>query len=229
MTTGLRAPRRRFRLGLAFLTLIVLVIAIVTLLGLEPLVAMPADVQSAARSASTTLIRLVSVIGALAVLIGAGNLLRVNLGRLSKFPQGMYSLLTVITLLAILGLRIAERLNVVIPPAGTPAVSLTVLDVVQVTVESALAGILFFFLIYAAYRLMRRGVSVWNILFIAALILVLIGYAPLTGMQFMSDIRDWLLRVPVNAGTRGLLLGVALGTLIVGVRILIGQHRTFRD
>jgi hypothetical protein len=37
------------------------------------------------------------------------------------------------------------------------------------------------------------------------------------------------LTVPVNAGTRGLLLGVAIGVVAVGVRVLIGQDRTFRE
>ena len=37
------------------------------------------------------------------------------------------------------------------------------------------------------------------------------------------------MRVPASAGTRGLLIGVSLGTLIVGVRVLLGQDRSFRD
>jgi hypothetical protein len=42
-------------------------------------------------------------------------------------------------------------------------------------------------------------------------------------------VRDWLLAVPVSAGARGILLGIALATVVTGVRVLIGQDRSYRD
>jgi hypothetical protein len=35
--------------------------------------------------------------------------------------------------------------------------------------------------------------------------------------------------VPVSAGARGILLGIALATVVIGVRALIGQDRSYRD
>jgi len=89
--------------------------------------------------------------------------------------------------------------------------------------------LLFFVLVYSAVRFMRRRVSIWNILFIASLLIVLIGYIPMSNLGFIATIRDWLLRVPVSAGTRALLIGVALGTVVVGIRLLLGQDRSFRE
>ena len=35
--------------------------------------------------------------------------------------------------------------------------------------------------------------------------------------------------VPVNAGASGILLGIALATVVAGVRVLIGQDRTYGE
>jgi hypothetical protein len=110
-----------------------------------------------------------------------------------------------------------------------PVITLKVLDVLQVAVESALAGMIFFFLVYAGYRLMRERVTLWSILFVTAAVVVLIGYSPLPGLEFLGTFREWLLRVPVAAGTRGLLIGIALGTVVVAIRVLTAQDRTFGE
>jgi hypothetical protein len=108
-------------------------------------------------------------------------------------------------------------------------ISVRVFESVQVSLESALAALLVFFLVYAAYRLMRRRVTVWNVVFSAIVVIVLLGSIPLKGTDALADVRDWLIRVPVSAGARGLLIGVGLGTVTVGVRVLVGQDRSFRS
>jgi len=70
---------------------------------------------------------------------------------------------------------------------------------------------------------------VWNVLFSLTVIVVLVGWIPFDDMDVLRDVRDWVVRVPASAGTRGLLIGVGLGTLIVGVRVLLGRDRSFRD
>jgi len=38
-----------------------------------------------------------------------------------------------------------------------------------------------------------------------------------------------MLSVPVSAGARGILLGIALAITVAGVRVLIGQDRSYRE
>jgi hypothetical protein len=57
----------------------------------------------------------------------------------------------------------------------------------------------------------------------------LIGALPLPGLSLMAGLRDWLMAVPVSAGARGILLGIALATIVTGVRVLIGQDRSYRE
>jgi len=63
------------------------------------------------------------------------------------------------------------------------------------------------------------------------LLLILIGALPFStpGIRLIGSIRDWLLAVPVSAGARGILMGIALAVTVAGVRVLIGQDRSYRD
>jgi hypothetical protein len=224
------APRRRVRWGAILLAAIAIPLALVTLLGLERLPLLPDAVNDGIAVISQSLIQLLAIVGALAVVIGVLNLTGVHLRNLRRMPNGLYSMVTLATMLLIIVLHVLERTGALrAGDSDTPLISLTVMDTLQVAVESALAGVLFFFLVFAAFRIMRRGVTVWNVLFLAALVIVLIGYSPLSGMEFLADVREWVLSVPVNAGVRGLLIGIAIGTVTVGVRLLIGQDRTFRE
>ncbi len=233
----MRAPRRRVNIAAVILAALATSLALITLLGLAPVPALPESINGILSQFSTLLIRLVTVVGGIAVIIGVLNLFAVHIGKLQKGgSSALYSFVTVLAAVLVVVVHLADRaglLKALEPGRATgdtsPLVSLTLMDAVQVAIESALAGLLLFFLVYAAYRLMRRRVTGWNILFIMTLLIVLVGYIPLSTLGFLTTIRDWVLRVPVSAGTRGILIGVALGTLTVGVRLLLGQDRSFRE
>ncbi|MHB8625900.1 MAG: hypothetical protein ACYDBJ_01800 [Aggregatilineales bacterium] len=228
--------RRRFSLFVVLVSAIAMVSALVTLLGLAPLPGIPDRLNTIFAQLSTLLIQLVTVIGALAVILGVFNLLAVHWHKLTgKMPSGLYSLVTLFAAIAVVALHLADRAGLLktlepgYAPGESPVISLTVMDAVQVAMESALAGLLTFFLVYAAYRLLRRRLNGWNVLFLAALVLVLIGYIPVVNLGVLNSVREWVLNVPVSAGTRGILIGVALGTVVTGVRLLLGQDRSFRE
>ncbi len=201
-------------------TVIVIVFGVITLFGL--LVDTPVLVAPA-----TLFLELVSITIAMTVLIGIFNLLVVHLGRLFGRKDGwIYSLVLLISLLAVIILTILERLNVL---NLEPALTTILLEQVQVSIESALAGLLLFALVYGAARVLRKRVSGWGLLFVIALLIVLIGALPLPNLSFVATVRDWLLAVPVSAGARGILLGIALATVVTGIRVLIGQDRSYRE
>lgn len=224
--------RQRLRLGSVLLIALTVPIAVLTLLGLERLTLLPEGLNTTVAAISQILIQLVTIVGAIAVVIGILNLVGVHVRNLSKVPGGLYSTVTLITLVAVVIVGLLERtgtLRVTGAATDAPLMTITIMEAVQVAVESALVGLLFFFLVYAAYRLLRRRATIWNLLFIVVLVIALIGYNPPRGLEFLNGLRGWILNVPVHAGTRGLLLGIAIGTVIVGVRLLIGQDRSFRE
>ncbi len=158
----------------------------------------------------------------LALMIAAGviNLIIVHVGRILRLRRGwVYSLVLLISAFATVGFWLAGQ---------TDATNL-LLNSVQVPVESALAGLLFFALVYGAYRLLHKRFTWAGLLFVIVLLILLVGALPLGQFAPARQIRDWVLSVPVSAGARGILFGIALATIVTGVRVLVGQDRSYRE
>lgn len=204
----------RIRLGAALASAIAIGFGLITLVGL--LFGANASVLDVI---TTLFLQFVATTAGVMVLIGIINLLSVHLGRLFGRKGGaLYSLVLILSFLLVIGTYIAQR-----------STSMVLLETVQVSVESALAGLLLFALVYGAYRMLRRRVTWAGILFVTVLLIVLIGAIPLPGVSAVKTVSDWLMAVPVSAGARGILLGIALATIVTGVRVLIGQDRSYRE
>lgn len=165
-------------------------------------------------------LRLSVITVSMTIIIGILNLLSVHAVRTVSGRGSLINRLNSPVLL--LSFALALVLYVINRPA-----SMILLEDVQVAIESSLAALLFFALVYGALRIMRRGVTVTRILFVVSMLVILIGSLPLAGLSPVRQISDWLITVPVNAGARGILLGIALATLVTGIRVLIGQDRTY--
>jgi hypothetical protein len=62
------------------------------------------------------------------------------------------------------------------------------------------------------------------------LLILLLGSAPLFGVElpiFTRSITPYINQTLSVGGARGLLLGVGLGTLLTGIRVLIGADRPY--
>ncbi len=157
---------------------------------------------------------------AVTILMGVFNLIGVHGQRILQRGRGWaYSLVLLATLFFVLGIWIV----------GQRETNQILLDTVQVSVEAALGGLVLFALVFGAYRLMRQRVTLSGTLFTLVVLIVLIGALPLAAVAPISLIRDWLLAVPVSAGARGLLIGIALATVVTGIRVFIGQDRSYRE
>lgn len=166
------------------------------------------------------LLQLVLLTVAVSIVIGIINLFGVHFGRIRRRERNWgYSLVVMLSAGLVLALWLlrADDANMLL------------LENAQVAVESALAGLVLFALVFGAYRLMRRRVTWGNLLFTVTVLISLIGSLPLRETAILADVRAWLLAVPVSAGARGILLGIALATIVTGVRVLIGQDRAYRE
>lgn len=191
---------------------------LITLIGLL----LPVDLLGL-RLIADVFLQLVIFIAAVALLLGVINLLYVHLGRLIRFQKGwFYSLVLVASFIGVLTVGIIDRAQ------GTDW-SGKVFEVVQVSLESAFSGMLAFILIYAAIRMLRRRVTLSGLLFMIVVIVVLLGWSGHPRLGPVSALSDWIQAVPAVAGARGLLIGIALGTVTVGVRALLGQDRSYRN
>ncbi len=179
----------------------------------------------------TILINWAVILGGLAVLVGLLNLIIVHFRRMQTGARGsVYSLLTIVAAVGTFLVGSGESLRAGSPTMYTPG-SLTNLLFTDVVVASqaALASLVMFFLVAGAARMLRTRPNRWSLLFLAAAVIVLVGWLPLSFLGPLNSARQWLLDVAVSAGARGILIGVALGTLMVGIRVLIGVERPYKD
>jgi hypothetical protein len=163
------------------------------------------------------------ILAAFALLLGIFNLAMVHWKKIgSERSSRVYSIVLLTSLVITI---------IVVSISGpTGSWSLWVFNAFQVPVEVSLLAVLAVVLVYAGARLLARRPK-WNtILFLVTVLVVLLGSVPLFfvgEITPLSVVRGWLAQVPAIAGARGLLLGVALGTVATGIRILIGVDRPY--
>lgn len=161
------------------------------------------------------------IVAAFAFLLGIFNILRVHGGRIGHRRQGWpYSL---VLLLVMVVAWIPPLLPVGIP--GQETLDRAVFDYVISPVGASLAALVVFTLALAAFRLLRVRRGAGAVLFLLTVAVVLLGSVPFIGLEWLAGIRDWIINVPGMAGMRGLLLGVALGTVITALRVLVASER----
>jgi hypothetical protein len=83
------------------------------------------------------------------------------------------------------------------------------------------------FLAVAGYRVLRRQRSAGMVVLVIVALIGLAATIPLPGgiSSALATLKDGLIGGPAAGGARGLLLGVALGTVATGLRLLTGVDR----
>jgi hypothetical protein len=105
-----------------------------------------------------------------------------------------------------------------------------ILSGIIIPVEAALMGLLTVSLLYAAMRLLRRRADLMSLVFLITAVLLILGSAtlPFGNMPVLgSFLRPWIAQILALGGARGILIGVALGTLTTGLRVLFGADRPY--
>lgn len=172
------------------------------------------------------LLQWASTLGAVALLIGLINLASVHSRKLDD--EGAFPFNSLVLVLAMVG-----TFGVVLAfgPASTSA--MFIVNYIQLPVETSLMAILAVTLVYASARIVRRRTDAFSLVFVGTVLFILFTTSPLV-TDFIPAIggplrvfRDWITNVPAAAGARGILLGIALGTIATGLRILMGTDRPY--
>ncbi len=159
-------------------------------------------------------VRLATITIAFTIVIGMFNLLYIHLRRLMR--RQFYSI--------VLLLSFAFTVYWHVTSGGDPSL----LAAAQVPIESSLAALVCVSLVYGGAAVLRKRANGWGILFVAVMLIALLGALPLDDLAPLRQWKDWLMAAPVSAGARAMLLGIALGTVVAGVRVLLGQDRSYR-
>lgn len=167
------------------------------------------------------------VIAAFALFLGLLNVLRVHARKIrERQPGRMYSFVLLASMLVVLAVGLPPYPN---QPAG-PAQPVVqwIFEYIQAPIQATLSALLVFFVVTATYRLFRMRNLESIVIGVVALV-VLVGQVTVGLIPILGAIRDWILDVPAMAGVRGILLGVALGALLTGIRLLLGAERPYSD
>lgn len=175
-----------------------------------------------------------SVLTAVAVWLGAWNLLRVHFNKIVARSTGWgYSFFV---LLGAVGAFVAALLPATFDGPYQPLTSpyhRFVFDIIITGAGGAIAALLAFVLALAGFRLLRRRMNLTSAVFLITAVLALVGMAPaLVGLPdagFFRQLWFWLSQVPAVAGARGLMLGISLGIIATGLRVLLAMDRPYGD
>jgi hypothetical protein len=178
------------------------------------------------------LLRAGLVLAAVALLVGIINLITVHIKKLGADSENSgYSLILVIALLATLIIGIIDMVQTYL--VGKPNFQMTnwIFTNIQLPIETSLLAVTAVSLTYAAASILRKRMDLFSIVFFLVVLLVLLGSfsIPPATLPFLHVIRDWIMRVPALGGARGLLLGIALGTITTGIRVLMGTDRPYGE
>ncbi len=178
------------------------------------------------------MVRWAAIVAAFALLLGFLNVLQVHFLRLAGRKQGFGARLNSLALL------LAALVSLLVTGAGL-LVNLDLLrrlsdwwfGFVLLPLQAGAAALVAFALALAAFRLVRGRRNLWVLPFLASALVVLVGTAPLPEPLAvpLTHLRAWWVETLALPGMRGLLIGVGLGTLVMGVRILIGMDRPHSD
>lgn len=215
----------RLRLNVVLTSAVVTAVGLIVLIGLlvgDDLGLLTQLVNALPfRALAEIALRLAVVAAALTLLIGVLNLLLVNVTRLlrgSTLSAKLGSLVVLATFLVTIFARLAD---------SSGASYRLLQDGVLLPVQASLSGLVLLALVWGAMRLLARGVTWARVLFVLAVLVVLVSALPFGAP--LAEAQAWLWRVPVSGGARGILIGIALATLVVGWRVLIGQDRSYGE
>lgn len=175
----------------------------------------------------TYLIDTAVILAAFALLLGVINVLRVHARKIQKGPPGsLYSIVLIAAMLIVLVIGLPALPG---RPAGpSQPIIQWIFENIQVPIQASLSALLVFFVVTAAYRLLLVRSLEATVMLVVVLI-VLLGQVGVGLVPVLPKLKDWILTVPTLAGVRGILLGVALGALLTGIRLLLGVERPYSD
>lgn len=165
------------------------------------------------------------IVAAFAIILGFFNVMIVHFRKIRRRQRDWpYSIILIVAMWIVLVVGLLDSRG-----AASPTVR-WIFQYIQFPIQATIASLLAFFVASAAYRAFRAR-NFESILMLVVGIVVLLGQTPLGASMWdqLPALKDWILEVPSLAGARGIILGVSLGTVATGLRVLLGIDRPYSE
>jgi hypothetical protein len=162
-----------------------------------------------------------SIIAAFVLIVGLINLIAVHTRRITQ-QRNPLSLVVVLSFFTVFLFGLTDIVGLTNNWVGQTY------TLILRPLEIAFTALLAIILLVAGVRFVRQQRTIWAILFLLSAIFVLFSSLPLPLLQdnlgtLFSLYNDML----IPAGVRGLLLGIALATMVIAGRILLGADQPY--
>jgi hypothetical protein len=178
----------------------------------------------------TTILAIAVILAAVATLVAIFSLVSTHWRRLrARRNPDRYSIFTLLAF----GLTFVAGIVVFAYRLYVPEYQQIVVDAIQVPVEASLMAVLAVTLTLAAFRIFQRRQGLLAVVFVVSVLLYLLLNSGVTAMfesimpgSILEPVLGIVQILPV-AGGRGILLGIALGSIMAGLRVLFGAERPY--
>ena len=170
---------------------------------------------------SKYLTKFASVLIGLSGIIGVGNLTKIHVGNVSRKGNNWipsFVLLAAMWIPLVIGIvfsRSHPTFKYLFANIYTP-------------IGQAFFAVLGFYILSAAYRAFKiRNFDA--AIMVACAIIVFMGNSPVSGLLWKGfpDLSMWIFIAPNSAGYRGILIGIAIGLVVTGIRTILGKERGY--
>lgn len=177
-------------------------------------------------------LRWVRIIAIFALVLGVGSLTMHHSGKIKRKIKGwQFSIITLIAavitaLVGLLGMNIINGKLVFFAGIGRTSILQLFFQNFYVPVNSTMFAMLAFYMASAAYRAFRARTKEATLLLIAAFF-VMLGMVPIGSAisPRLPEFAEWILSVPNLAAKRGIMFGIALGSIATSLKIILGIER----
>ncbi|MBN1231536.1 MAG: hypothetical protein JXA19_06715 [Anaerolineales bacterium] len=153
---------------------------------------------------------------AILFLIGISNLLKVHLQKINaEGDQYFYSIAVVAMFIMTFVLTLISKSEF----------GYFIFNAIQIPIETSLMAVISFGLVVVLSRILQNNLSITKFVFLAFVIVTILMAGPLRNTPLLKGLLNT--NIWAEGGMRGILIGVGLGTVSTGIRVLIGVDRPY--